>query len=222
MATVDPTTDKMMRMSRRTLIAVLTALVMSAGLLAGCSGAQVSAPEAPDPVAEVGPRVRISTDKGDLTVELRPDKAPKSVENFLKLADSGFYDGVLVHRAEPGFVVQAGDPLTRELEPKELVEILARRDAGTPREDDPPVGTGGPGWTVESEADNGLAHERGVIAMARSQDPDSAGSQFYLTLAPADFLDGEYTVFGKVIEGMDVVDSLAVGDRITSVSAIGK
>lgn len=199
------------------------------GLVAACSGAPAATAPEPSGVATspaqaasptVGPVVRVVTDKGEITVQLDPAKAPKTVANFVKLVSSGFYNGLRVHRVEPGFVVQAGDPLTKGLSGAELVAILARAQANTPAADDPAVGTGGPGWTIPFEQ-NDLVHDRGVIAMARSQDPDSAGSQFYITLAPAHQLDGDYVVFGKVAQGMEVVDRLAVGDRIVSATVTG-
>jgi len=139
---------------------------------------------------------------GEIRIEFFPADAPKTVENFVKLAGQGFYDGQFFHRVEPGFVVQAGDPQSKTLAPGD------RR-----------VGTGGPGYSIKAEF-NKQKHERGVIAMARSQDPDSAGSQFYITLAAAPFLDGKYTVFGKVVSGMDVVEGIKVGDRIASIKLV--
>ena len=139
---------------------------------------------------------------GEIRIEFFPADAPKTVENFVKLAGQGFYDGQFFHRVEPGFVVQAGDPQSKTLTPG-----------------DRKVGTGGPGYSIKAEF-NKQKHERGVIAMARSQDPDSAGSQFYITLAAAPFLDGKYTVFGKVVSGMNVVDGIKVGDRIASIKLV--
>jgi cyclophilin family peptidyl-prolyl cis-trans isomerase len=136
---------------------------------------------------------------GEIRIEFFPSDAPKTVENFAKLASQGFYDGQIFHRVEPKFVVQTGDPQSKTLKPG-----------------DPKLGTGGPGYTIKAEF-NKRPHERGVVAMARTSDPDSAGSQFYITLAPANFLDGKYTVFGKVTSVMDVVDSIKVGDRIASI-----
>jgi cyclophilin family peptidyl-prolyl cis-trans isomerase len=219
-------------MYRRLLLAVLAALVVCAGLLAGCTpprpervapappadGAQVATPPA-TPVAPVA--VAIETASGVIELELYPDKAPRTVENFVKLVRASYYDGVLIHRVEPGFVVQAGDPQTVGLSAKELRGILARQKSQTPRSTDPPIGAGGPGWTIPLEISD-LRHERGVIAMARSADPDSAGSQFYITLGEAPHLDGGYAVFGKVTAGMDVVDKLAVGDEILKVRITGE
>ena len=139
---------------------------------------------------------------GEIRIEFFPADAPKTVENFVKLAGQGFYDGQFFHRVEPGFVVQAGDPQSKTLAPG-----------------DRKVGTGGPGYSIKAEF-NKQKHERGVIAMARSSDPDSAGSQFYITLAAAPFLDGKYTVFGKVVSGMNVVDGIKVGDRIASIKLV--
>ena len=163
----------------------------------------------------------MKTDKGVVVVTLNTAKAPKTSANFLKLVESGFYDGLRIHRVVPGFVVQAGDPLTKGLGRRQLVDILARREAGTPAAADPAIGTGGPGWSIPFE-DTGLVHDRGVLAMARSQDPDSAGSQFYITLDATHDLDGSYAVFGLVNRGMDVVDKLTVGDEIISATVTKK
>ncbi len=128
----------------------------------------------------------IKTNKGEMVVEFWPDVAPKTVENFKKLANSGFYDGTCFHRIVKGFMIQGGDPLTKDPEEEHR------------------WGTGNPGWKVKAEF-NARPHVRGVLSMARSQDPNSAGSQFFICLAKADFLDGKYTAFGKVITGDDVL-----------------
>lgn len=133
---------------------------------------------------------KIQTKHGDIEVEFFPDVAPKHVENFKKLTSSGFYDGSLFHRIVPGFVIQGGDPLTKSSANKSR------------------WGTGGPGWTVKAEF-NKKPHSRGVLSMARSMDPNSAGSQFFIVLKDSNFLDGQYTVFGKVKSGMDAVDKIA-------------
>jgi peptidyl-prolyl cis-trans isomerase B (cyclophilin B) len=132
----------------------------------------------------------IKTEYGDITVEFYSDEAPKTVENFKKLARSGFYDGLIFHRIVPGFVIQGGDPHTKYTSNKGK------------------WGTGGPGWNVKAEF-NKNTHSRGILSMARSQDPDSAGSQFFIILKDSKFLDGKYTIFGKVISGMDIVDKIA-------------
>lgn len=146
--------------------------------------------------------VEIMTNKGKIVIELYPKKAPKTVDNFIKLADSGFYDGVKWHRVEPGFVIQGGDPLSKDNDPSN-------------------DGTGGPGYMIKAEF-NDMKHVTGTVAMARSQSIDSAGSQFYICLAPQSHLDGKYTVFGQVIEGMNVVNSIQVGDVMQKVLTIAK
>jgi cyclophilin family peptidyl-prolyl cis-trans isomerase len=133
---------------------------------------------------------KIQTKFGDIALEFFPDAAPKTVENFKKLANSGFYDGLIFHRIVPGFVIQGGDPNTKSVSNKNK------------------WGTGGPGWTVKAEF-NKNKHSRGALSMARSQDPNSAGSQFFIVLKDSNFLDGQYTVFGKVTSGMDIVDKIA-------------
>jgi peptidyl-prolyl cis-trans isomerase B (cyclophilin B) len=127
-------------------------------------------------------------DGGVIDLELDEKAAPITVENFLKLVNAKFYDGTIFHRVIPGFMIQGGDP------------------EGT--------GMGGPGWTIKGEfAQNGvnnpIKHKRGVISMARAMDPDSAGSQFFIMHADADYLDGQYAAFGHVVKGMDVVDRIA-------------
>ena len=127
---------------------------------------------------------------GKVEMDLYPDVAPATVENFAKLSEAGFYNGLTFHRVEPGFVVQGGDPNGN--------------------------GTGGPGYAIKGEF-SGKPHLRGTVAMARTADPDSAGSQFYICLAPAPFLDGKYAVFGQVTKGMEFVDQIAKGDKMTRV-----
>jgi peptidyl-prolyl cis-trans isomerase B (cyclophilin B) len=139
----------------------------------------------------------ITTDKGVVKMTFYPEDAPLHVASFVELAQSGFYDGTTFHRVVPDFVAQGGDPYSKTGEG--------------------PPGTGGPGYTVPAEF-NARQHLEGTLAMARSADPDSAGSQFYICLAPQPSLDGQYTVFGEVTEGMDVVRQLAVGDVISSLA----
>jgi cyclophilin family peptidyl-prolyl cis-trans isomerase len=131
----------------------------------------------------------ITTKFGDIKLEFYPEHAPKTVDNFKELAKKGFYDGLIFHRIVPKFVIQGGDPNTRNLS-----------NRGT-------WGTGGPGWNVNAEF-NKNKHSRGALSMARSQDPDSAGSQFFIVLKDSSFLDGQYTVFGKVASGMEIVDKI--------------
>jgi len=141
--------------------------------------------------------VVIETDKGPIKFEFYAEDAPNTVAAFIELAQKGFYDGTKFHRVEPNFVIQGGDPLSKT--------------------DDPMVGTGGPGYSLKAEF-NSRQHLDGTVSMARSQSPDSAGSQFYICLGPQPFLDGQYTVFGQVTEGMDVVRTIAVGDVMKSVT----
>ena len=133
----------------------------------------------------------ITTSFGVIKVEFYPQDAPKTVENFKELAKRGFYNGLIFHRIVPGFVIQGGDPNTRNVNNKSK------------------WGTGGPGWNIKAEF-NQNKHSRGTLSMARSQDPNSAGSQFFIVLKDSNFLDGQYTVFGRVTDGMDsVVDKIA-------------
>ena len=136
----------------------------------------------------MNPIVTIKMKNGDvMKIELYPETAPNSVANFVELANSGFYDGVIFHRVIPGFMIQGGDPLGR--------------------------GTGGPGYSIRGEfARNGfsnpLKHTRGVLSMARSMMPNSAGSQFFIMVDDAPYLDGQYAAFGKVTEGMETADAI--------------
>ena len=132
----------------------------------------------------------IKTTEGDMVIAFWPDIAPKTVENFKKLAKSGFYDGTCFHRVIKGFMIQGGDPLTKDPSKEAL------------------WGTGGPGYTIKAEF-NDRSHVRGVISMARSQDPDSAGSQFFICHGNPTFLDHQYTAFGKLIKGDDVLEKIA-------------
>jgi len=137
-----------------------------------------------------GVRARIETTAGTMVVEFKPDVAPNHVANFLKLAEDGFYDGTRFHRVIPGFMIQGGCPNTKDLNK------------------DHTWGTGGPGWNVDAEF-NKEKHTHGVLSAARSQDPNSAGSQFFVCHGDAAFLDGQYTVFGNLVEGDDTLDSIA-------------
>ncbi|MGY1425509.1 peptidylprolyl isomerase [Lysobacter sp. A289] len=134
------------------------------------------------------------TERGPIRVELAADKAPLTVANFVNLAKRGYYDGLNFHRVLNDFMVQGGCP------------------QGT--------GTGGPGYRFEDEASNGLGHERGVLSMANAG-PGTNGSQFFITHVPCPWLDGKHTVFGKVLEGQDIVDSVKQGDKINAVTLEG-
>lgn len=131
----------------------------------------------------------LKTSKGEMVVEFWPDVAPKTVENFKKLAKEGYYDGTAFHRIVKGFMIQGGDPLTR--------------DPGAEHR----WGTGGPGYTIDAEF-NERSHTRGVLSMARSNDPNSAGSQFFICLGDAKFLDRQYTAFGQLTQGDEVLGAI--------------
>ncbi len=132
--------------------------------------------------------VVIETKFGNIELKLFPDIAPGHVENFLKLAKSSFYDGTIFHRVIPGFMIQGGDPNSKG-------------------EDKSTHGTGGPGYAIDAEF-NDKPHVRGTLSMARSRDPDSAGSQFFIVVKKSSFLDHQYTVFGEVVSGLEVVDEI--------------
>ena len=157
----------------------LFALILCALMLCGAALAE----ETRNPVATIE-----MESGGVITVELYPEIAPNTVANFIELANAGFYDGLIFHRVISGFMIQGGDP------------------SGT--------GMGGPGYAIKGEfaangVENSLSHERGVISMARTSYPDSAGSQFFIMHADADYLDGQYAAFGKATEGIEVVDAIA-------------
>ena len=137
--------------------------------------------------------VVIETSLGNIEFELLEDVAPGHVQNFKDLANSDFYNGTTFHRVIPGFMVQGGDPNTKS-------------------DDRSSHGMGGPGHTIKAEF-NDEPHVRGIVSMARSQDPDSAGSQFFVVVKDSDFLDGQYTAFGRVISGMDVADKIVDSPR---------
>ena len=130
----------------------------------------------------------IKTSFGNIKFNLAPDIAPETVRNFSQLTKSGFYDGTLFHRIIPGFMIQGGDPNTKN------------PDKST-------WGQGGPGYNLKAEF-NSRSHLRGIVSMARATDPDSAGSQFFIVTDDSTFLDRQYTVFGEVVEGMEVVDKI--------------
>ncbi len=141
----------------------------------------------------------IDTNKGTITVELYEDKAPITAGNFIDLVERGFYDGLKFHRYEPGFVIQGGDPAGNGT--GGFIDPETKRER-----------------RIKLEVSSDLKHgEAGALAMARSQSPDSASCQFYITLGPAAFLDMNYAVFGRVVDGMDTVKQIRAGDRMTSV-----
>ena len=149
-----------------------------------CTGASSS-----KTMSSSAPRAIIHTTYGDMTVEFWPEVAPRTVDNFLKLSGEGFYNGTAFHRIIKGFMIQGGCPNSK----------LGAK--GIP-------GTGGPGYQIKAEFNN-RSHKRGVLSMARSSDPDSAGSQFFICHGDAPFLNNQYTAFGKVVAGDDVLDKIA-------------
>jgi len=155
------------------------------------SKAPKQAPSAADKDLPEGGHVVIETDLGSIKIQLLPDVAPNTVANFKVLTNNGYYDGIIFHRVIPGFMAQGGDP------------------TGT--------GTSGPGYNIDAEF-NETKHVRGTVAMARTADPDSAGSQFYICFGPQPHLDRQYTVFGQVIDGMDVVDQVKNGTVMNRVT----
>ena len=137
----------------------------------------------------------IETKFGEIEIELLSDKAPGHVKNFLDLARKGFYDGTTFHRVIPGFMIQGGCPNTKDTKGGKGAH-----------------GTGGPGYTIKAEF-NDTAHKRGVVSMARSQDPNSAGSQYFICVGDSGFLDKQYTAFGRVVRGMEAADKIVASPR---------
>jgi peptidyl-prolyl cis-trans isomerase B (cyclophilin B) len=183
----------------RTLASVLRQLVIALGVLTIVTGSfslpatRVAAAE-PSNAESKAPHVLMKTKFGEMEIVLFPDLAPKHVESFLKLAKSGFYNGTIFHRIIPGFMIQGGDPLTKD---------PANRSR---------FGTGGPGYTLPAEF-NKVIHEKGILSAARTADPNSAGSQFFLMVDKAPHLDGQYTVFGEIVKGMDVLETIVSQPR---------
>jgi peptidyl-prolyl cis-trans isomerase B (cyclophilin B) len=183
-------------------------LLLAAGMLASSSGVIPSlAAQTPtasgadekkdgankEQAAEKHPIVTMETSRGIIRIRLYPEEAPKTVANFIKLANKGYYDGLRFHRVEPGFVIQGGDP---------------KGD-----------GSGGPGYTIPDEKNKTLKHVVGAVAMAKSTAPNSAGSQFYIVIGkPASALDGKYTVFGQVIDGQSAAARMRRNDLMFKVS----
>jgi peptidyl-prolyl cis-trans isomerase B (cyclophilin B) len=169
---------------------VAVTLLLGGSLLLGM-GALFAADKTPAEKAEAakGPKAIIKTKFGDMDIVFFPEKAPKHVENFIALAKSGFYNGTIFHRVIPGFMIQGGDPNTKDLNKPEI------------------YGQGGPSQRLKAEF-NDIPHRRGILSMARTNDPNSAGSQFFIVVKDSNFLDGQYTVFGEVVKGMEVADKI--------------
>lgn len=177
--------------------------LMFAAVLAGAvlsfsgGGLVVAADKVPTPKAEVpkGPRAIIKTKFGDIEVKFYPDVAPKHVDNFIKLAKSGFFNGTIFHRVIPGFMIQGGDPNTKDSLKKDTY------GQGGPKDE-----KGNP-ITVKAEFSD-IPHKRGILSMARAADPDTAGSQFFIVVEDSRFLDRKYSVFGEVTRGIGVADKI--------------
>jgi len=174
---------------------VLASMLLGIGLLTGCGGKAEVAPVPSPPPPSVGPRAIIKTKFGDMHLKFYPDVAPNHVGNFIKLAKSGFYDGTIFHRVIPGFMIQGGDPNTKN---------SLRKDT---------YGQGGPkdekGNPILLKAEfSDIPHKRGIVSMARANERDTAGSQFFIVVEPSHFLDGKYTVFGEVVRGLGVADKI--------------
>jgi peptidyl-prolyl cis-trans isomerase B (cyclophilin B) len=172
-------------------------LIFAVGLVAGIATVQADDTKTNTPTnasmsnpANTAEVAIINTTEGTMVIEFWTDAAPNTIANFKKLAEKGFYDGTCFHRVIKGFMIQGGDPLTKDPGKEDM------------------WGTGGPGYQIKAEF-NDHSHVRGVISMARSQDPDSAGSQFFICHGNPTFLDHKYTTFGKLIKGDDVLEKIA-------------
>ena len=180
--------------------AITLSLVLATATL-GFGQLKDSAPGATAPAK--GEEVAVmETSMGTIVLKFFAKKAPGHVANFKKLAKKGFYEGTKFHRIIPGFMIQGGDPNTKG----------SNRDS---------YGQGGPGYTVKAEF-NDIHHSKGILSMARAADPDSAGSQFFITVGDAGFLDRQYTVFGQVVKGMSVADKIVVQPREGELAAAGR
>lgn len=183
-------------MQRRTVLIYGLAMVLGGAAMVSGIEPVAAAEKAPAPKAEVpkGPRAIVKTKFGDIEIKLNPEVAPKHVENFIKLAKSGFYNGTIFHRVIPGFMIQGGDPNTKDSLKKDT------------------YGMGGPGYTIKAEFSD-IPHKRGIVSMARANDPDTAGSQFFIVVEDSLFLDRKYTVFGEVMKGIGVADKIVNLER---------
>ncbi len=170
------------------------ALLLSAAAALLAAGVALADDEAALPAETAGSVVKLETERGEITLELFDDKTPITAGSFLDLVQSGFYDGVCFHRVIADFMIQGGDP-----------------DGD---------GRGGPGFTIPDEADRGLKHLRGSLSMAKTAAPDSGGSQFFICHSPQEHLDGIHTVFGRCVQGMEVVDAVRKGDRVLKATAV--
>ena len=181
---------------RQMPIGIMMVVMLLGGLSAGSLASPPQLLLVEDPAAAPPKPVHaiLKTKFGEMEIVLFPELAPKHVESFVKLANSGFYNGTIFHRVIPGFMIQGGDPNTKDPSKRQQ------------------YGTGGPGYTIPAEF-NKVAHERGILSAARTADPNSAGSQFFIMVDKAPHLDGQYTVFGEVIKGIEVADMVVSQPR---------
>jgi len=173
-------------MLRRTMVSVLAVSLCLVGAVVVKTNLLSAADKGSNSKA---PKAIIKTKFGDMEVIFFPDQAPKHVENFVSLAKSGFYNGTIFHRVIPGFMIQGGDPNTKDPSKPET------------------YGMGGPNQRLNAEF-NDISHRRGILSMARTRDPNSAGSQFFIVVKDSNFLDRQYTAFGEVVKGMEVADTI--------------
>lgn len=173
-------------MLRRTVVSVLAVSLCLVGAVVVKTNLLSAADKGSNSKA---PKAIIKTKFGDMEVIFFPDQAPKHVENFVSLAKSGFYNGTIFHRVIPGFMIQGGDPNTKDPSKPET------------------YGMGGPNQRLNAEF-NDISHRRGILSMARTRDPNSAGSQFFIVVKDSNFLDRQYTAFGEVVKGMEVADTI--------------
>jgi peptidyl-prolyl cis-trans isomerase B (cyclophilin B) len=178
-----------------------SSIVLAVALLSTAAFAAEEKKQEKTPMNSFNEVAVIKTSEGDMVVQFWTDAAPNTVENFKKLARQGFYDGTIFHRIVKGFMIQGGDPNSKD-----------------PTKENS-YGEGGPGYNIKAEF-NDHSHDRGVISMARGPDPDSAGSQFFICLAPVHRLDHQYTTFGKLIKGQDVLDK--IGDTSVTKNSMGE
>ena len=210
-----------MNVRKTALVGALALSLLTLGLALGCTAAKPAATSTAAPTQTSGePAMHVSTykpngnevaviktDQGTIKMKFFDKDAPNTVATFIEYSLAGGYNGTAFHRVIPGFVAQGGDPTSKGMTSAQVVSAAAAQQ----------LGGGGPGYNLKAEF-NSQKHLEGSVAMARAQSPDSAGSQFYICLAPQPSLDGQYTVFGQVTEGLDVVHKLVVGSIIESVT----
>lgn len=183
------------------LVSMKSSIALAVALLSTAVFAADEKKEEKSPMNSSSEVAVIKTTEGDMVVQFWTDAAPNTIENFKKLAHQGFYDGTIFHRIVKGFMIQGGDPNSKD---------PAKENS---------YGQGGPGYNLKAEF-NDHSHDRGVISMARGPDPDSAGSQFFICLAPVHRLDHQYTTFGKLIKGQDVLEK--IGDIEVTKNSMGE